>query len=202
MRRPLLPALEAAGQLREVSFALLRSQHRPIAVAELAEAAGLGVGPAQHAVDTLAGAGWLDVDARGSVVGAAGLSLTTGPHALALGDAAFRTWCAYDALGIAAALGADAMMTTTCGQCERLIEVAFRAGVPDRIGPERLWLAEGDADLRGSFCSPTVLLCGDSHGALWSRSHADRGELVDLGEGARRGTADWAGCAAAAARLS
>src|SRR5207244_13561208 len=59
-------------------------------------------------LDQLAGAGWLDRDEDGRVTGAAGLSLTTGPHRIALDGTDFRTWCAYDAIGIAAALGADA----------------------------------------------------------------------------------------------
>jgi len=100
---------------------------------------------------------------RGRVAGAAGLSLVSGPHCLILDRADFRTWCAYDSLGIAAALEADAEIHTTCGECGVPIALTLRAGVPDRTGPERLWLATGGQDLRGSFCMPTVLLCGDTH---------------------------------------
>jgi alkylmercury lyase len=202
MTRPLLPAIDAAGQLREVGFALLVSRHYPIEVVELAEAAGLGLDAAHRAVDSLAASGWLDLDDEGRVSGAAGFSLSTGPHNLLLDNSPFRTWCAYDALGIPAALRADAAVRTTCGQCDAPISLGFRAGIPDRSGPERLWLGEGGADLRGSFCSPTVLLCGDEHGAMWSDAQGGRGELLDLTEGAWRGAADWARCAIAAARFS
>jgi hypothetical protein len=65
-----------------------------------------------------------------------------------------------------------------------------------------LWLAEGGADLRGSFCTPTVLLCGEAHGAAWAGAQCDQGALLDLVEGARRGGTEWAGCADAARRLS
>ena len=105
-------------------------------------------------------------------------------------------------LGIAAALGGDAQVETTCGQCHATINLAFRAGSPERDGPERLWLAEGTADLRGSFCTPTVLLCGEEHGASWAAAQRGRGRLLDLTEGARQGRIDWAGCAAAAKRMS
>lgn len=142
------------------------------------------------------------MDDAGRVVGAAGLSLSTGPHGLTLDEAAFRTWCAYDALGIAAALGADAVIHTACGHCRAPISLAFLRGTPDRQGPERLWLADGGADLRGSFCTPTVLLCGEEHGEAWAEAQGGRGRLLDLIEGSVQGGADWAGCADAARRLS
>jgi hypothetical protein len=200
--KPLLPAIDAAGLLREAGFALLFRDRRPVDLVDLAAATGLEIEAASGVVATLAEAGWLDLDRSGHVTGAAGLSLETGPHGLMLGDAAFRTWCAYDSLGIAAALGADALVETACGQCQAPISLAFRGGTPERDGPERLWLADGGADLRGSFCTPTVLLCGKEHGMAWAEAHGGRGRLLDLIEGSVQGGADWAGCADAARRLS
>ena len=199
---PLLPALDAAGLLRQVAFALLLRDREPVEVTDLAGAIGMDVGAARAAVIGLAQAGWLDLDESGRVVGAAGLSLATRPHQLTLRDHPFRTWRAYDSLGIAAALAADAQVETACGQCGTSITLAFRGGVPDRSGPERLWLAVGGTDLRGSFCTPTVLLCSEDHGAAWSLAQGGHGELLDLAEGARRGGTEWAGCAEAARRLS
>ena len=199
---PLLPAIDAAGMVREAGFALLLRDHRPVEIADLARATGIDVEVARVTVSTLAQAGWLDLDDSGLVVGAAGLSLSTGAHLLWLGAKPFRTWCAYDSLGIAAALGGDAQIETTCGECHAPISLAFRAGSPERKGPERLWLADGGADLRGSFCTPTVLLCGEEDGAVWAAGQRGRGRLLDLGEGARQGGIDWAGCANAAKRLS
>lgn len=200
--RPLLPAVDAAGLLRETGFALLLRDRRPVDLAELAGATGLEMQAVKSAVTTLAGAGWLDLDESGRVTGAAGLSLATGPHGLRLGEAAFRTWCAYDSVGIAAALRADALVETACGHCQVSISLAIRSGTPERDGPEWLWLAEGGTDLRGSFCTPTVLLCGEEHGRAWAEAQGGRGRLLDLVEGARQGAADWAGCAEEARRLS
>lgn len=200
--KPLLPAIDAAGMLRETSFAVLLRNGRPVEVADLVDGTGLNVETATNAVTTLAQAGWLDIDDAGRVVGAAGLSLSTGPHHLTLGETAFQTWCAYDALGIAAALGADAVIRTACGQCGAAISLAFLGGMPERQGPERLRLADGSADLRGSFCTPTVLLCGEEHGMVWAEAQGGRGRLLDLLEGSAQGGADWAGCAVAARRLS
>lgn len=200
--KPLLPALDAAGLLREAAFALLLRDRQPVEVADPATAIGIDPAAAGSAVSTLAQAGWLDLDDSGRVVGAAGLSLATGPHHLTIGESPFRTWCAYDSLGIAAALSADAQVETTCGECGTPISLAFRDGVPERTGPERLFLAEGGADLRGSFCRPTVLLCSAEHSAAWSLAQGGHGALLDLAEGARRGGIEWGGCADAARLLS
>jgi alkylmercury lyase len=200
--KPLLPAVDAAGMLREAAFALLLRERRPVLVSDLAGVTGLAAATARASVASLAQTGWLDLDDSGRVTGAAGLSLLTGPHELTMGDAAYRTWCAYDALGISAALVADTHIETTCGQCQAPIRIPFRRGIRERHGPERLWLAEGGADLRGSFCTPTVLLRGGDHGLAWAESQGGRGRLLDLAEGASQGGLDWAGCAAAARRLS
>lgn len=203
MPKPLLPTIDAAGQLREAAFALLLHHRRPIEFAELAAATGLRPKATQRAINILAQAGWLDLDHQERVTGAAGLSLANGPHHLDLADASFRTWCGYDALGIPAALGADAAIATTCGHCGAAISLPLHAGTPGRSGPEQLWLAAGDGgDLRGSFCTPTVLLCGREHAAAWAEAQGGRGQLLDLAEAASRGGDDWAGCASAAERLA
>jgi hypothetical protein len=202
MSGPLLPAIDAAGQLREAAFAVLVRDRRPVRLDVLARLTGLEPQAVGVVTGTLAGAGWLDLDDSGRVTGAAGLSLATGPHGLTLGGKPFRTWCAYDALGIAAAFGADALVETACGHCGEPIRIEFGYGIPERAGPERLWLADGGGDLRGSFCTPTVLLCGDAHGAAWAEAQAGQGRLLDLVDGARQGGAEWAGCAEATRRLA
>jgi predicted transcriptional regulator len=202
MTKPLLPAVDAAGQLREVAFALVLRDRRPIEISELAAVTGLRQEAIRDAVGTLSGAGWLDLDDAGRVTGAAGLSLATGPHGLTIDETPFRTWCAYDSLGIAAALQTDARVETTCAVCQAPIDLRFQGGVPERVGPERLWLADGGADLRGSFCTPTVLLCGDEHAVAWAEAQGGQGRLLDLTEAARRGGTDWAECANAARLLA
>lgn len=202
MTKPLLPAIDAAGQLREVAFAMLVRDPRPIESSELAAATGLRLEATRDAIGSLAGAGWLDLDDAGRVAGAAGLSLASGPHGLTIDETAFRTWCAYDSLGIAAALEVAARLETTCAICHRSIELRLHGGVPERDGPERLWLADGGSDLRGAFCTPTVLLCGDEHGVRWAEAQGGHGRLLGLTEATRLGAADWAGCATAARLLA
>jgi hypothetical protein len=63
--KPLLPALDAAGLLREAGYALLLRDRRPVEVTDLAEATGLEVEAAAGVVTALAEACWLDLDESG-----------------------------------------------------------------------------------------------------------------------------------------
>src|SRR5437667_4682969 len=198
-RRPGLPAADLHERIREAAFAVLLAERRAITPDEIAAATGAPVSGLPAMLDQLAGAGWLDRDEDGRVTGAAGLSLTTGPHRIALDGTDFRTWCAYDAIGIAAALGADATIRTECAVCGASITLDTHAGRPPADRPERLWLASGGTDLRADFCDPTVLLCSSEHAAVWAERQGGRGRVVDLVEGARLGAEGWASCAAAAA---
>ena len=200
MRAP----IEATGvdeRIRNAAFALLLRDRAPIEPAELARIVGLDPSAAAGVFEGLARSGRIDRDAGGRITGAAGLSLEHGPHALTLPEGRFRTWCAYDALGIAAALGADAAIETACGQCGATIRLAVLAGTPQRRDPERLWLAAGGDDLRADFCTPTVLLCSQAHADAWAQGHGQQGELLDLEAGAILGGEHWATCAAAARML-
>ena len=110
---PLLPAIDAAGRLREAGFAVLVRDRRPLGLDDLARVTGLEFEAVCDITATLAGAGWLDL-----------------------------------------------------------------------------------------FCTPTVLLCGEAHGAVWAEAQARRGRLLNLAEGARQGGLEWAGCAEARRRLA
>src|SRR5437867_12947203 len=107
MNTPLLPAVDAPGILREVAFALLLRDRRPIEVDDLAFVAGMAAEPVREAVTRLAKGGWLDLDDTVRLAGSAGLSLATGARALASRGAAPRMRCPYGALGIAAAPPSD-----------------------------------------------------------------------------------------------
>ena len=197
MRAP----IEATGideRIRNAAFALLLRDRKPIEPGALARIVGLDRAAAAAVFEDLARSGRIDRDDEGRITGAAGLSLEHGPHALTLPEGRYRTWCAYDALGIAAALGTDATIETACGQCGATIRFEVHAGAPQRREPERLWLAAGGDDLRADFCTATVLLCSPAHADEWARGHDHQGELFDLEAGATLGGEHWAACAAAA----
>ncbi|HJT63891.1 MAG TPA: organomercurial lyase [Candidatus Limnocylindria bacterium] len=187
--------------VRRTAFALLVRDGRPIAADALAAATD-GVDPQQvaEALEELAANGLIDRGATGAVVGAGGLTLAAAPHGLILRGRDYRTWCAYDALGIAAALGESAAISTRCGVCERAIALPLPGGATaDR--PERLWLAAGGPRMREDFCEPTVLLCSAEHAATWSERQAGRGRIIDLGTASRLGAGAWSGYARQVERM-
>jgi hypothetical protein len=188
----MIPSADNDQLLRQAAFALILARHSPVTAPDIAKASGIGEEVVRPALDRLAGLGWIDRDSRGRVTGSEGLSLTDGPHRLLLDQGSFQTWCAYDALGIAAALGARATIRTTCAVCSQTLTVLMQAGTPMPSRPEIMWLSDGGSDLRKDFCTPTVLLCSGEHAATWAASHEGRGRTMSLEEAAALGGAAWA----------
>lgn len=178
-------------RLREVAFGALVVEAAPVDAARLEDASGLDRATVDAALDRLAAAGRIDRDAAGRVLGAAGLTIADGPHSLTLGGHSYRTWCALDAIGIPAALGADARIDTVCAICGSELSVTVSGGRPTGGGPERLWLSGGGANMRIDFCTPTVLLCSDAHAREWGDRHEGHGEVLDLEATARHGEGLW-----------
>ncbi len=203
--QPVPVFLEGGGELavvlRELALGLLLRDRSPVPPAVLAELAGADQPGVDAALDGLARDGRIDRDTRGRVLGSAGLTLGDGPHGLEIEGHAFRTWCAFDAIGIPAALGADARIATACGVCGRRIDIVLQAGRPIGEADARLWLSAGGADMRADFCTPTVLLCADGHARAWAERQAGRGRVMTLDEATEEGARSWSSAAATAALL-
>jgi alkylmercury lyase len=147
----------------------------------------------------LADAGEANLDEAGRVVAVAGLSVVPAAHQLVLAGVPLYTWCAWDAVGIPAALGVDASVRTQCGWCRDLIEVELRGGRLAGDARERLWLpgpAPGGLEALNpqlAWCPQANLFCTGEHLERWRRAHGDpAGEEVTLIEAIRRGIAHWA----------
>ncbi len=195
----MIETVDLPERIREVAFAHLLASGEPVSSETIAGDLGTPAASVEAATDALGAAGWLDRDEGGRITGAAGLSLSDGLHRVEIGGREFRTWCAYDALGIPAALGVDATATTFCGVCNTILTVPIHRGEPE--GRQMLWRSAGGDDLRADFCTPTVLLCSEAHGREWGRRRADHGRLLVLATAADEGRQRWAGCARAARRL-
>ena len=115
---------EVLGSMPEATLALRRAAFRqllsgrPALIETVADEAGLSTDAAREAVDLVVSVGMAEVD-DGTIVGMDGLTTRRTRHGLVLDGVELWTWCAYDIVGIAAALEAEAIGRTRCGACER-----------------------------------------------------------------------------------
>lgn len=177
-----------------VAFHAVRRGERPTA-ARIGEKLGRDPEDVSADLRDLVSFGEANLDADGRVVAVAGLSVVPARHRLELDGQPLHTWCAYDAVGIPAALGADATARTTCAWCDAPIEVRFTAGRVDAPPPAVLWFpalwGEGD-NPQESWCPEANLFCGKDHLEAWrSKHHTGDGEILDLEAAASRGAVWW-----------
>jgi len=157
-------------------------------------ATGLGIGAAslRAAVDHLVEAGRARTDEDGRVTSAAGLSTEPTPHHILIGFDPRWTNCAYDALGIVGALGADGVIATHSPSTGAAINVLFERGRP--VGSEAvLFLADESRCSRPNedWC-PNVNLFEDPSSALaWADEQGVAGRVVSLEEGTDLCAMEW-----------
>jgi alkylmercury lyase len=184
---------DAEAAVRRAAF---RSIRRGVAAdaSELAERTGLDGRTVQEAVRSLARKGEAVVDAAGRVVGSAGLSLVPARHKLRLAEGEFHTWCAIDAVGIPAALGADALASTACPTCGRPIELELQEGRAPRDADLRAWLPRQDCctSVVDELCPDMNLFCTEAHLEEWRHRAGDpAGVVLSLQETEELGRQWW-----------
>jgi alkylmercury lyase len=181
-----------ADGLRWAAFDLLRTG-RPAPITDVAVAVRVDSALAEAAASELAGAGLLERDRSGVVVGAHGLTLLATRHQLVLDGVELHTWCALDAIRIPAALDADATVTTACGRCQRTLRVRVKNGVVSGEAAVVLWLPTSPCDnVREEFCPLANLFCDADHLESWRRRADDTsGEVLSLEQAAEVGRQWW-----------
>ncbi len=184
---------DAEAHVRRAAFRSVLSG-RAADAEDLARATGLAVDTVAHAVDSLVRNGQAIVDHTARIVATGGLSLVPAGHRLRLGDDEFHTWCAIDAIGIPAALGADAVAGTTCPACGRPIEVRFREGRGTHGSRLRVWLPRQECwtSLVDEMCPQMNLFCSQEHLDQWRRREGEPpGAALTLGETEALGRMWW-----------
>jgi alkylmercury lyase len=147
---------------------------------------------ARRAAAELVKRGRAEVDDGGRVVGVHGLTLRRTRHHFVHAGRSHPTWCAFDAIGIPAALALDAEARTTCRSCDHGLHIAIRRGHPEASGLA-LWLPSATVrHLMVDFCAAADLYCGRDH--LEQRIDLARapGEVMDLPGAAMLGREAWA----------
>jgi len=182
---------EATLAVRRAAFHQLLSGRAP-SIEEVAAEAGLAYETAHEAADLVASVGMAEID-EGTIIGMDGLTTRPTRHRLVVRGVGLWTWCAYDIVGIAAALGADAVGSTRCGECERGIDVVIRKGRLDGGTAVVGWLPEAScSNVMADFCPSALLFCSRSHLDQWrAREGIGSGAVLDVESLADRGRSDW-----------
>jgi alkylmercury lyase len=206
------PALEHA--LLASAFRLLLDDRRPVSPTRLAEALAIEPERVERTLARLDQQGRIRRDQTGVVTGSHGLSLTATPHELVLEqepgqERRYWTWCAWDAVGILAALDASGRIRSTSPASGAPIQLDFDHGSPRQADPDLVvFFADTDcctpaadtgdsSDCRGAgsviddWC-PLVNFFEDAHAArAWAARHSVAGTAVPLAEATSQGKAAW-----------
>ena len=118
---------------------------------------------------------------------------TSSPHRLLLDGRGLHTWCAFDTLGIPAALDVDAVARSACPTCGAEIVLGLPAGRPP-AGPVVGWWPEAPSGpVNEAFCPTASLFCNHEHLDTWRAAHPlEPGVVLSLPELAERGRPTWA----------
>ena len=148
----------------------------------------LGADPAT--VDVLQRQGRIVVDPDDFLLGIHGLSAPPTPHHIAHRHGLIHTWCAFDAIGIPAALGLDAQAATACPTCGRQLQVTFIEGQPTEEPDLRLWLPNSQYEhVLDDLCAHANLYCNDEH--LTAGQARPTGNSLTIAEAAAIGRVTW-----------
>lgn len=216
-RQPNLPDLGGGLAFEHAllarAFHLLLDDRRPVSAARLAQALACNPGRVAQALVVLDRQGRIRRDQTGAVRGSHGLSLTPTPHALLLErrsgqEQPYWTWCAWDAVGILAALDASGRIRSTSPASGAPIQIDFHHGHLRDPAPGLVVFfadtdcctpagGDDDPDCCGSgsviddWC-PLVNFFEDAGAAqAWATEHGLRGTAVPLAEATERGRTSW-----------
>lgn len=189
--------------IQKLTFQRLLETHEGVPIATLAKGLGESLEQVEAALADLDRQGLIRRNQRGEVVGSVGLSVEPSRHQLFIGPTRFWTWCAYDAIGILAALGATGEVHSKSPLTGAPIDLRFRDGSPEKSDVV-LFLPKSIASLSDSTPSPAP---GDSvfdnwcplanlfenraESLAWAESHRAHGQTLSLTEAAARGASHW-----------
>jgi alkylmercury lyase len=144
------------------AFGILLSEAAALPTATLAERLGADQRLVEQVLHDLSRVGRAEMDG-GRLLGIYGLTLRPTQHCLKLRGSTFFTWCAFDLVGIPAALGESAEVSSECAQCHRVVSFAVTDGEPPDLPIVISWLSERCDSIRDQFCPTVNFYCDQAH---------------------------------------
>lgn len=148
---------------------------------------------AEEVFRRLATVGRCEPDAGGRVAGVHGITQNPTRHQIIHADGRHHTWCAFDAVGIPAALGIDATATTACPHCTTPTAIPIDNGHPGADTEMVVWLPSDPGEhLIADFCSQSNIFCSADHLGAWLTGRRCDGQALSVGDAADLGRRTWA----------
>jgi hypothetical protein len=183
--------IQESRGLRTAGFRLLLQTRAPVAQACLARAAGSTPAATAAMLGKAVRCGAARLDDRGHLVAIAGLSVVPSRHEITAWGRRFWTWCAYDGLGILAALGADGELRTAGPGSGAAIKIRFTDGTPQPAAAA-LFLPDRRecGPVIDDWC-PDANLFATGKAAAGSARSRRAGQVVPLAEAVRLAAGEW-----------
>lgn len=184
-----------AELVRAWAFRLLLERGVPIDAALIAKRSGLASDELAAALTTLEDEGRLRRDPVGHIIGSAGLSLDPTRHQIQIDDAKWWTWCAFDALGILAALGRGGRVTSVCAQSGAPLQLHFAGSTPASTSIVIFVADEGAAgSLIDDWCPRNNFFRSEDIARQWVASRRFAGQVLSVEDGAALAVERWHRC--------
>jgi alkylmercury lyase len=177
--------------IRKAAFLRLYRDGAPVTAAMLASDLGRDEPAVRSDLDLLDSQGKLR-RLEGGVVGVGGLSLVPSRHEIVVDGRRFWTWCAYDAIGILAALGRGGVAISTSPVTGRRLEVRFAGAVP--TDPEPAVFLANRSNCRSvvdDWCPLNNLFENAETARGWAAAEAVEGAVLGVVETAELGGERW-----------
>jgi hypothetical protein len=146
-------------------------------------------------IDQLVKAGVATVtnDGQGDLLvdGAEGVTTRTTRHSLLIDGLPLHTWCAFDIVGIPAALEIGATGSTDCPTCGRAIELSMVDGEVADHGVVGWWPATTGGPVIEAFCPSASLFCSSEHLDQWRVAQGASGSVKSVADLEALGRSTW-----------
>jgi alkylmercury lyase len=177
-------------RIAKEAFRILLSEAAPQSTSDLAERVGADKRLVEQVLSDLQRIGRAEVNGD-RLLGVYGLTLKPTRHRLSLRGATYFTWCAFDIVGIPAALGESAEVASECAHCRAALSFAMTDGEPPALPLVVSWLSASCDSIRDQFCPTVNFYCDQSHYEDALRAVRAPDSFLTLQQAAEMGRANW-----------
>ena len=177
-------------RIAKEAFRILLREAAPQSTVALAARVGADPQLVEQVLSDLQRIGRAEVDGD-RLLGVYGLTLKPTEHRLTLRSNTFFTWCAFDIVGIPAALGESAEIASECAHCHAEVSFAVTDGVPPALPLVVSWLSQRCDSIRDQFCPTVNFYCDQAHYEAARNEGGAPDAFLTLERAAEMGRENW-----------